>query len=135
LRGGLAQPEHEGPFDYSAAQSIEDYQGQPGLSAAVDLITDVEAQIALAVLLRDTNLPLAKLADPRLCFLLIGGAQSNGYYRFRRPFDIHYQPLAGPRSDCPVCQPVTVETFDATNFSSEISEILPSEWQSFNMEG
>ena len=104
LRAGLPIPQGEGPFDYSAAAQEEDYQGEPGLSAAVDFITAVEAQIALALLLRGSDLALAKSIHPKYSFILVGGALAAGYYRFSRPFQIFFQPLKGPRPDCPICQ-------------------------------
>jgi molybdopterin/thiamine biosynthesis adenylyltransferase len=125
LRSGLNPPRREGPFDYSAAATSQEYQGEPGLSAAVDLITAVEAQIALAVLLRGTTSALAGLVHPRLNYLLIGGALGAGYYRFNRPFQIFYQPLSGPRPDCPVCQ--EAESFNGQ--LPEVGESLPIELQ------
>jgi hypothetical protein len=104
LRAGLYPPEKQGAFDYSAATKAEDFLGEPGLSAAVDLITCVEAQIALGILLRDTDSLLGNLIHPAYNFLLIGGALAQGFYRFTRPFQIYWQPLKGPRPDCEVCQ-------------------------------
>jgi hypothetical protein len=104
LRGGLALPERSHPFDYSNANRVQDYQGEPGLNAAVDWITNLETQIALAILLRRTSSPLAQILPPGMNFLLVGGALGSGYYRFKRPFHIYWQPLAGPRPDCEVCQ-------------------------------
>jgi len=103
LRGGLAPPERRGPFDYSAAQGPEDYKGEPGLKAAIDLITNVETQVALGILLRGTGSPLEEIIVPPYNFLLIGGALAAGFYFFQRPFHIFFQPLTGPRSDCDVC--------------------------------
>lgn len=104
LRSGLAAPEQPGVFDYSTARNAEDFQGEPGFAAAVDLVTNVEAQIALGVLLRGTGSQLASFIDPHMNFLLIGGLLGAGFYRFKRPFHIFWQPLAGPRPGCPVCQ-------------------------------
>ena len=105
LRGGLKQPERLGKIDYSTATSADDYQGQPGLHAAVDFITCVEIQIALGILLRESKTStLAKMIDPARNFLLIGGMMAEDFYRFKKPFDIFYQPLAGPRKTCPTCQ-------------------------------
>jgi molybdopterin/thiamine biosynthesis adenylyltransferase len=131
LRSGLNPPERDGPFDYSAAASAQDYQGEPGLSAAVDLITAVEAQVALAVLLRETSSALAGLVHPRLNYLLIGGALGAGYYRFSRPFQIFYQPLSGPRPDCPVCQ----EELPFRGELPEVSAALPEELRSLAQGG
>jgi len=105
LRGNLKQPEKLGEIDYSNATGPEDYQGQPGLHAAVDFITCVEIQIALGILLRESETSkLAKMIDPKKNFLLIGGMMGEGFYRFKKPFDIFYQPLKGPRKTCPLCQ-------------------------------
>lgn len=109
LRGGLAQPEHQGPFDYSAAEHPEDFQGEPGLSAAISQITNVEVQIALGILLRGTNSPLGSLIYPQYNYLLIGSALAAGFYRFRRPFHIFWQPLSGPRPGCDVCGAIAGE--------------------------
>lgn len=103
LRGGLKSPESQGPFDYSAAQNPEDYNGEPGLNASVDLVTDVETQIALGILLRKTEAHLGQLITPQFNFILVGGALATGYYRFKRPFHIFWQPFDGPRTDCDVC--------------------------------
>lgn len=127
LRAGLSAPPREGPFDYSAATRIEDYQGEPGLSAAVDLITAIEAQIALALLLRGTDSSLPKIINPRLNYLLIGGALGAGYYRFARPFHIFFQPLKGPRPDCPVCQEQEVGDLPVP----EVADEMPPEMQSY----
>ena len=105
LRGGIKQPERRNDIDYSTATGPEDYQGQPGLHAAVDFVTCIEVQICLAILLRGfPNSRLAKLIDPRFNFILIGGALGAGFYRFKRPFHIFFQPLSRPRKACPVCQ-------------------------------
>lgn len=105
LRGGLKQPERLGKIDYSTATGPEDYQGQPGLHAAVDFVTCIEIQIALAILLRESETSqLADMIDPTRNFLLIGGMMAEDFYRFRKPFDIFYQPLKGPRKSCMVCQ-------------------------------
>ena len=104
LRAGMPQPERRGTFDYSQASTEAEYHGEPGLNAAVDLVSDIETQIALGVLLRGSDSELGRLIHPQINFLLIGGALGTGYYRFRRPFHIFWQPLAGPRKDCPVCQ-------------------------------
>lgn len=104
LRSGLKQPSREANIDYSTADGPDDYQGQPGLHAMIDFITSPMIIISLAMLLR--NIPdsqLGKLIRPDKNYLLIGGALGAGYYRFKKPFDVFYQPLNGPRKDCPVC--------------------------------
>jgi len=125
LRSGLEGPEPRGPFDYSAAQRAEDFQGEPGLNAAVDLITDVETQIALGVLLRDTDSPLGALIVPEYNFLLIGGALAAGYYRFKRPFHTFWQPLSGPRCDCHVCQPTRAHD----DLPASVAQEVPPKFQ------
>jgi molybdopterin/thiamine biosynthesis adenylyltransferase len=115
LRAGFLPKKEAGPFAYSSAVSTEDFQGEPGLGTAVDLVTDVEAHIALAILLQGTGASLAQLISPQFNFLLVGGALAAGYYRFKRPFQIFWQPLAGRRPDCDVCQPIsqtTIPDFD-----------------------
>jgi molybdopterin/thiamine biosynthesis adenylyltransferase len=107
LRAGLKPPENSDVFDYSSVNTIDDFIGEPGFAASVDLITNVEAQVALGVLLREeTTSALGKLIHPKLNYLLIGGALGTGYYKFKRPFHIFWQPLAGPRPGCPVCQSI-----------------------------
>lgn len=104
LRGGMKQPEQKSKIDYSTARGPQDYQGQPGLHAAVDFITCIEVQICLAILLRESKTSkLATMLNPKSNFLLIGGAMAQGFYRFRKPFDIFYQPLSGSKKNCIVC--------------------------------
>jgi molybdopterin/thiamine biosynthesis adenylyltransferase len=106
LRGAMKQPEKKNNIDYSTATGPEDYQGQPGLHAAVDFVTCIEVQICLGILLKEIKTSqLAQVVNPSRNFILIGGALAKGFYRFRKPFDIFYQPLSGPRKNCSVCQP------------------------------
>ncbi len=120
LRGGLAQPEPSGNIDYSSATGPEDYEGEPGLYAAIQLINAVEIQLALAVLLRnEPTSELGKLIDPKVNFLLIGGALAAGFYRFRKAFDIFWQLLKGPRRDCGACQTPT----DAADVEQAIARL------------
>lgn len=105
LRGGLAQPKTNHMIDYSTATGPEDYQGQPGLHSAIDLVTSIEVQVCLGILLRESKTSkLAGMIDPCRNFILIGGMLSNGFYKFKKPFDIFYQPLSGQRNTCPVCR-------------------------------
>jgi molybdopterin/thiamine biosynthesis adenylyltransferase len=104
LRGGLKQPVRNPQIDYSTALAVEDYQGQPGLHAAVDFVTCVEVQICLAILLRTVKTSkLRSLIDHQSNFILVGGALGAGFYRFHRPFHVFWQPLTGPRRGCTVC--------------------------------
>jgi molybdopterin/thiamine biosynthesis adenylyltransferase len=108
LRGGLKQPERKGSIDYSTAIGPEDYQGQPGLHAMVDFVTCTEILICLAILLLNADgSRLGQWLDPKQNLLLVGGALGAGFYRFKRPFDIFFQPLSGPRKNCGVCRGVT----------------------------
>ena len=128
LRAGLKQPTIHGAFEYSAARSLEDYRGEPGLSAAVDLVTDVETQIALGILLRGTGSALADIIVPAYNFWLVGGALAADYYLFKRPFHIFIQPLAGSRPDCDICQtrqPPDLPARDDLNL-----EDIPEEYRS-----
>jgi molybdopterin/thiamine biosynthesis adenylyltransferase len=112
LRGGLKQPERKGSIDYSTATGPEDYQGQPGLHAMVDFVTCTEILICLAILLRDVaGSRMGQWIDPKQNLLLVGGALGAGFYRFKKPFDIFFQPLSGPRKDCGICKEVTENDF------------------------
>jgi len=104
LREGLTVPPKNHQIDYSRAQHAEDYVGEPGLHAAVDQITNVGAQIVVAVLLRDEpDSQLGQLITPQRQYLLVGTALAGGFPPFRKPFDVYFQPLKGPRHDCPAC--------------------------------
>ena len=129
LRGGLTQPEQSGEIDYSTASGPEDYEGEPGLHAAVNLVTTIEIQVILGLLLQKTDSRLKELANPRLNYLLIGGGLGTGFYRFKKPFDIHYLPLKGPRSDCDthrLCRDTgpAVEVADDKHIEPEIMAFL-----------
>ena len=104
LRAGLKQPEQLTTIDYSTAKGPEDYQGQPGLHAAIDFVTSVEIQFSLAILLR--HIPgsrLSSIINPAYNYILIGTATAAGFYRFEKPFEVFFQRLKGTRQDCPVC--------------------------------
>ena len=104
LRGGLQQPEKSGSIDYSTAKNIEDYEGQPGLHAMIDFVTCAEIIISLGILLRDSKgSKLSQIIEPSQNFLLVGGALGAGFYRFKKPFDVFFQPLKGRKKDCSVC--------------------------------
>jgi len=105
LREGMPKPPRKGTIDYSQATGPEDYQGEPGLYSAIQIVTNVAVQAVLSVLLKnDPEAELGRLITPARNYLLVGTARSGGYYRFRKPFDIFFQPLKGPRKDCPTCQ-------------------------------
>ena len=89
-------------IDYSTAHDSEDYEGQPGLDAAVRSVAMAAVQIILLILLREKT--QSELWQSQGNYLLIGNARSENFYRFRGPFDTFFQPLKGPRSDCPLCQ-------------------------------
>ncbi len=104
LRSGMAQPRQNNNIDYSTAIGPEDYQGQPGLHAMVDFVTCTEILISLAILFRDIpGCKLSELINPKRNFLLVGGALGAGFYRFKKPFDVFFQPLSGPRKNCITC--------------------------------
>lgn len=104
LRGGVKQPERKGNIDYSTAQGPEDYKGEPGLNAAINLITDVAQQYAIALLLRKEKCEIAKLIDPQKNLLFVGGALGQGYYLFKKPFHFITPTLKGPWKGCGTCQ-------------------------------
>jgi molybdopterin/thiamine biosynthesis adenylyltransferase len=100
LRSAVPSQERERTYDYSKTRDGQTYEGEPGLFSAVSLITIIEVQFILAMLLRGTSSQLTTLIDPRRNYLLIGGALAEGFYRFDQPFQIFFQPLSGPRKDC-----------------------------------
>ena len=113
LRGAIKGPEQKSKIDYSSVTGPEDYQGQPGLHAAVDFVTCIEIILCLAILLRESpSSKLARIIDPNRNFLLIGGPLAEGFYRFKKPFEIFYQPLSGPRKTCIVCQDLRFELME-----------------------
>lgn len=103
LRGGMPEPKR-GPIDYSKAMNAGDYRGEPGLYASVSLVSTIAVEAALSVLLFGTDADLSNLFTHEQQYLLVGGARAQNFMRFRKPFDIFWQPLKGPRKLCPVCQ-------------------------------
>jgi len=110
LRGGTKQQEKPRQYDYSQARDSEKYKGEPGLNAAINFISDVAEQYAVALLLRKENCEMARLIDPKRNLLFIGGALGKGFYYlkdsccFGRPFDFVFPVLKGPWKDCGTCQ-------------------------------
>jgi molybdopterin/thiamine biosynthesis adenylyltransferase len=104
LESGRTKPEKLGKLDYSNATGPEDYKGEPGLHAAINFITDVAEQYAIALLLRNENCEMAKLIIPERNLLFIGGALGKGYYLFERPFHFIIPILKGPWKKCGTCQ-------------------------------
>jgi|GEM_PF-2714227 len=104
LVGAFQQAEKTGKIDYSNATNQEDYEGEPGLNAAINYITDIAQQYAIALLLRNEDCAVAKLVDPQRNLLLIGGALGAGYYLFKKPFHFIRPRLTGPWKDCGTCQ-------------------------------
>ena len=104
LRSGVKQPERLGEIDYSNALGPEDYRGEPGLNAAINLVTDVTQQYAIALLLRKEKCEMAKLIDPEKNLLLVGGALGDGYYFFKRSFHFINPVIKGPWKGCGTCQ-------------------------------
>jgi molybdopterin/thiamine biosynthesis adenylyltransferase len=105
LRGGMKDVPRNGKIDYSTARDAEDYQGEPGLDSAVKQVAMAGVQVVLSIPLRDQpDCELGRLIGPDRQYLLVGTARSEGFYRFRGPFDAFFQPLKGPRKNCPICQ-------------------------------
>lgn len=104
LRGSIQQPEKLGSIDYSTAQGPEDYEGEPGLYAAISLITDIEEQVAMALLLREEKSKLSKLLQRNANLLLIGGALAQGFYLFKRPFHVTFARFKRD-PECSTCHP------------------------------
>jgi molybdopterin/thiamine biosynthesis adenylyltransferase len=110
LRGGVGEPERRAEIDYSRAKSSEDYEGEPGLSSAINLISNVAEQYAIALLLRNEKCEMAKLIGPKNNLLFIGGALGKGFFYlkdlscFIKPFEFITPTLKGPWRKCSTCQ-------------------------------
>jgi len=104
LRDGLVQPYDNKKIDYSTARNAEDYVGEPGLHAAVTMISSIATQIAMGILLRDENSGLGKLINPRENWAMIGTGLSKDFYKFKKPFEVFFQRLKGPRRNCYTCK-------------------------------
>ncbi len=98
------KPEVKGKMDYSTAQSLRDYKGEPALYAAISFITDIAAQYAIALLLRKEDCELARLIDLKNNLLLIGGALGKDYFFFKKPFHFITPIIKGPWKECTTCQ-------------------------------
>ncbi|MGC9454944.1 MAG: HesA/MoeB/ThiF family protein [Phycisphaerae bacterium] len=104
LRSSGQVPRSNHRVAYSNATGAADYEGEPGLQAGIQMVNQVSIQVVLSLLLRNhKDCGLARLVSPDRCYLLVGNALSGGFFRFRRPFDVFFQPLKGPRSSCPEC--------------------------------
>jgi molybdopterin/thiamine biosynthesis adenylyltransferase len=108
LRGGFSAPEQKTRMDYTNAVNPEDYEGEPGMHAAVELIVDVAVPYALGILLQGTDAELAKRIQPDANYVLIGGATAGGYYMFKRPFHIFWPKVLGPWEGCTTCRTATL---------------------------
>jgi len=108
LRGGFSRPEQETRLDYTNAVDPADYQGEPGMNAAVSLIVDVAVPLALGILLQGTDAELAKRIQPNANYVLIGGATADGYYMFKRPFHVFWPKVLGPWEGCTTCRAATL---------------------------
>ena len=109
LRGGTMQQKRQRKYDYSRARDNQTYEGEPGLNAAINLISDVAEQYAIALLLRKEDCEMAKLIDLKNTLLFIGGALGEGYEylkksrSFKKPFHFIKPNLKGPWKDCGTC--------------------------------
>lgn len=110
LRGGTKQQKSSKKYDYSHTRDSEKYKGEPGLNAAINLISDVAEQYAIALLLRKEDCEMAKLIAPKRNLLFIGGALGEGFYYlkdshcFGKPFDFVFPVIKEPWKDCGTCQ-------------------------------
>jgi hypothetical protein len=69
------------------------------------MVVHVGVQATLSLLLKDEpDCQLARLITPKRHFILVGSAAAEGFYRFKEPFQIFFQPLKGPRTNCPTCR-------------------------------
>jgi len=110
LRGGTKQQEKPREYDYSRARDSQDYEGEPGLNGAINLVSDVAEQYAIAMLLRKEDCEMAKLIDPKRNLLFIGGALGKGFcylkdtYCFKKPFEFVFPVIKEPWKECGTCQ-------------------------------
>ena len=105
LKGSGVNPDRRrGPMDYSTASGPEDYTGQPGLHAAINLVSSVETQVALGILLRRATNTFEKIVGPSRCFWFIGGAFCEDISPFKKPFDTFHVEFQGPRRTCETCR-------------------------------
>lgn len=110
LRGGTNQQVKTRKYDYSRARNVQEYRGEPGLNAAINLISDVAEQYAIAMLLRKEECEIARLIDPKKNLLFIGGALGEGFYYlkdtncFKKPFDFVVPVIKEPWRECGTCQ-------------------------------
>jgi molybdopterin/thiamine biosynthesis adenylyltransferase len=110
LRGGSAQQKAPREYDYSLARGHADYMGEPGLNAAINQVTDIAEQYAIALLLRKEQCEISSLIDPRRNLLFMSSGLGKGFYYLRntscftRPFEVIQPAMKEPWKSCSVCQ-------------------------------
>ena len=110
LRGGTRQQEKPRQYDYSTAQNHEDYKGEPGLNAAINVISDIAEQYAISILLRNEDCEAGRLIQPQYNILFIATGLGEGFYYlqnthcFTKPFEVVYPVIKKPWKGCGICQ-------------------------------
>jgi molybdopterin/thiamine biosynthesis adenylyltransferase len=110
LRGTIKQLENKDATNHSNALDTDNFKNKSGLSVTTNLIADVTAQYAIALLLRKEECEIAKLIDPKknLAFISTALGQGFDYVKgsryFERPFQFVYPDIKGSWKKCSTCQ-------------------------------
>jgi molybdopterin/thiamine biosynthesis adenylyltransferase len=110
LRGGTRQQEKSRQYDYSTAKSHEDYEGEPGLNAAINQVSDIAEQHAIALLLRNEQCEMSRLIKPHNNLLFISSGLGEGFYYLRdaycftKSFEVIQPIMKEPWTNCSTCQ-------------------------------
>ncbi|MGB3479913.1 MAG: ThiF family adenylyltransferase [bacterium] len=110
LRGGSVQQRGPRKYDYSLARYHSDYMGEPGLNAAINQVTDIAEQYAIALLLRKEQCEISGLLDHRRNLLFISSGLGKGFYYLRntscftRPFEVIQPTIKEAWRSCSVCR-------------------------------
>lgn len=109
LRSRIQPEEKPKKYIYHDSEQ-EEYEGEPGLNSAINFISDVAEQYAVALLFRKEDCQMAKLINPKQNLIFISGALGKGFYWwkdtycFSRPFEFVFPKMNGPCPDCEICQ-------------------------------
>jgi len=110
LRTGTQQETKRKQYRYTNAQNREEYEGEPGLNAAINFVSDVAEQYAIAILLRHEECQIAKLINPQRNLVFMGGALGKGFYYlkekncFTKPFEFVFPCFTTRCSHCETCR-------------------------------
>ena len=110
LRTGTQQEARQKKYRYTNAQNREEYEGEPGLNAAINFVSDVAEQYAIALLSRHQKCQIAKLINPQRNLIFIGGALGKGFFYlkdkscFTKPFEFVFPCFTARCSHCEICR-------------------------------